>query len=302
MQKRDSFKKNPHSDRALDLLHESEHHDTDQKAQNALLKKLDWRLMPLLCITYALQSIDKTTLSYAAVFDIREDLSLGGSEFSWAGAILYIGYLVFEFPISILLQRYPIHLVMSATAIAWGAVLCCHAAVTNFAGLAAVRTLLGALESSINPGTMLLFSMYYERSQQPLRMGIWIGSAGLGYIIAGIASFGLGHIHGVIHSWQVLFLFWGSITVLYGIFLVFFLPDSPLRAKFLSEEERIMVVDNVKTNSTGVENRKFKWPQIFEAICDPKTWLLFVFAVASNSPNGGLTVVSYTLLPPNTRR
>lgn len=54
MRKRDSVKKDPHSDRALDLLHVSEYHEMDKKAQNALLKKLDWRPMPLLCITYAL--------------------------------------------------------------------------------------------------------------------------------------------------------------------------------------------------------------------------------------------------------
>lgn len=131
-------------------------------------------------------------------------------------------------------------------------------------------------------------------------MGIWIGSAGLGYIIAGIASFGLGHIQGAIRNWQLLFLFWGSVTMLYGVFLVFFLPDSPLRFRFLSEEERILVVNNVKTNSTGVENKEFKWSQFFEAFQDPKNWLLSVFAVANNSPNGGLTLVSCKSLLHNT--
>lgn len=77
--------------------------------------KLDLRLLPLLCLTYALQSIDKTTLSYAAVFGLEDDLHLTGSEYSWLGAIFYLGYLVWEFPTNIMLQKLPINHFMSGT-------------------------------------------------------------------------------------------------------------------------------------------------------------------------------------------
>jgi MFS family permease len=167
----------------------------------------------------------------------------------------------------------------------------CHGAADNFAGEVAARFFLGVFEASINPGTMLLFSMYYERHEQPLRMGIWIGSAGLGYVIAGIASFGIGHIQSSIASWRLLFIIWGSITTAWGIVLLFFLPGSPLTTKFLTERERTLAINRVKENGTGIENRAFKWDQFREAIMDLKTWLLFLFAVTSNSPNGGLTSV-----------
>ena len=167
-----------------------------------------------------------------------------------------------------------------------------HGAVHSFPALVAVRTLLGALEAAINPGTMLLFSMYYMRSEQPLRMGIWIGSAGVGYIIAGIASFGIGHIQASLSSWRVLFIIWGSITVAWGVILLFCLPGAPMRAKFLTPDERARVVARVKGNGTGIENKHFKMKQFWEAMMDPKTWLLFLFALTSNSPNGGLSAVS----------
>lgn len=169
----------------------------------------------------------------------------------------------------------------------------CHGAVQNFAGLAVVRTLLGAFEAAINPGTMLIFSMYYTRAEQPLRMGIWIGSAGVGYIIAGIASFGIGHIDtSGLSSWRILFIIWGSITVAWGVLLWFTLPGAPMRAKFLTEEQRAMAISRVKDNGTGIENKHFKMKQFWEAMFDLKTWLLFMFALTSNSPNGGLSAVS----------
>ncbi|KXJ89931.1 allantoate permease [Microdochium bolleyi] len=278
------------SNNALKLLQVSAGEPVDNDARRRLVRKFDLRLMPILCITYALQSIDRTTLSYAAVFGIREDLRLTSTEFSWAGALLYIGYLFWEFPTNVMLQKLPINYFMASTVILWGAVLMCHAEALNFPGLAAARTFLGAFEASINPGTMLLFSMYYERKEQPLRMGIWIGSAGIGYIVAGIVTFGIGHVQGGLAGWRILFLFWGALTVAWGIVVMIWLPGSPLTTKFLSEDERLMVVNRAKTNGTGMENKHFKWKQFREAMTDLKTWLLFIFAVASNSPNGGLTV------------
>ncbi|KAL4903875.1 hypothetical protein BDW74DRAFT_179460 [Aspergillus multicolor] len=261
----------------------------DDATATRLRWKLDLRLLPLLCITYALQSIDKTTLSYAAVFGLQDDLHLKGTEYSWLGAIFYLGYLVWEFPTNVMLQKLPINYFMAGTVIIWGAILMCHGASTNFSGQAAARTFLGAFEASINPGTMLMFSMYYSRREQPLRMGIWIGSAGLGYVIAGIASFGIGHIHSAIASWRVLYIIWGAITFAWGVILLIFLPGSPLRTKFLKDGERDLVLTRVKDNAAGIENEEFKLVQFWEAMMDVKTWLLFLFAVTSNSPNGGLT-------------
>ncbi|KAF4971633.1 hypothetical protein FZEAL_9793 [Fusarium zealandicum] len=269
------------------------YHDLDGEISPEIARSLQWkidlRLMPLLCLTYALQAIDKNTISYAAVFGLREEIGLKGTEFSWAGAIFYLGYMIWEFPTSMLLQRLPINHFMSATVVIWGTILMCHGAVQSFTSLAVVRTLLGAFEAAIQPGTMLLFSMYYTRAEQPLRMGIWIGSSGIGYIIAGITSFGIGHINASLSSWRLLFLIWGAITFVWGIFLWFVLPGAPMWAKFLTQEEKAFAVSRVKENGTGIENRRFKMKQFREAMLDLKTWLLFTFAVTSNSPNGGLS-------------
>lgn len=298
---------------ALTLCRDADDIETSPELDKALRWKLDLRLMPLLCFTYALQSIDKNTISYAAVFGLREDLNLKGDEFSWTGGIFYLGYLIWEFPTSMFLQRFPINYFMSGTVspfqlpvysyfteifqvIAWGAVLMAHGAVTSFTTLVVVRVLLGALEAAINPGTMLLFSMYYMRKEQPLRMGIWIGSAGMGYIIAGIASFGIGHVKSALPSWRVLFIIWGSITVAWGVILLFLLPGAPMRAKFLTADEKARVISRVKGNGTGIENKHFKMAQFWEAMVDMKTWLLFLFALTSNSPNGGLSAVGITLV------
>ena len=103
--------------KAIQLLRETavegtQVHETDHIR---LRWKIDMTLMPLLCITYALQSIDKTTLGYAAVFGLSDDTHLVGTQYSWASALFYLGYLVWEYPTNLLLQRLPINLFMAGT-------------------------------------------------------------------------------------------------------------------------------------------------------------------------------------------
>jgi len=43
--------------------------------------------------------------------------------------------------------------------------------------------------------------------------------------------------------------------------LRFFFPDSPENAQFLTPEERVQVVQRIKVNQTGVENKKWKREQ-----------------------------------------
>jgi hypothetical protein len=48
--------------------------DADHKAlTRRVVRKIDWRLIPLMFITYNLNFMDKTILSSASVFGLRED-------------------------------------------------------------------------------------------------------------------------------------------------------------------------------------------------------------------------------------
>lgn len=51
----------------------------DDETNRAILRKIDFRLMPIMSGLYLLQYLDKVTLSYAAVMDLMEDT---GSELS----------------------------------------------------------------------------------------------------------------------------------------------------------------------------------------------------------------------------
>lgn len=66
-------------------------------------------------VTYMLQSADKSTLGYAAVFNLQSETHLHGTQYSWLGAIFYLGHFVAEYPMNMLLQRLPIGKFMAVT-------------------------------------------------------------------------------------------------------------------------------------------------------------------------------------------
>lgn len=84
------------ADAALKLLKETGglHQPANPEASKRLLRKIDLHIMPLICIVYFLQYIDKTAISYASVTGIIESTGLHGNQFNWVASIFFFGYVV----------------------------------------------------------------------------------------------------------------------------------------------------------------------------------------------------------------
>ncbi|KAL2862640.1 putative MFS transporter [Aspergillus lucknowensis] len=254
-----------------------------------VLRKIDMRLIPLLIVIYMLQYLDKNSLNFASVYGLEEETNLEGQDYSWLGSIFYFGYLVAQYPAGYALQKLPTGKVLATTTIIWGALLMTTPACTNFAGIAANRFILGFFEAVVNPGFVLMMSMWYTRREQPLRLESYYCTNGIATMFGGLIGYAIGHITTGLPRWMYVFLIFGAISVTVGIAALILLPDLPSTAKFLTERERAIAVDRVAENRQGVKNHHFKWDQVGQAARDPKTWLLFVMAVGAQVPNSALT-------------
>lgn len=137
--------------------------DIDPAEEKRVRRKLDRRIIPILgiceypCYVYSLTSgyffyyVDKTTLSYAAIFGIKEDLKLHPTDYNWLSSIFYFGWLFWAIPSNLLMQRSPPAYYLGFNICMWGVLLMCQAAVNNFGGLAALRVLGGAFEAIADP-------------------------------------------------------------------------------------------------------------------------------------------------------
>lgn len=92
----------------------------------------------------------------------------------------------------------------------------------------------------------------------------------------------------VLKSWQALFLTYGCFSVLWGLFIIWWMPDSPMRAKCFSEDDKHLMVERLRTNQTGIQNKQFRSYQVWEAFRDPQMWCYCAIQVFTTLPTSGL--------------
>ncbi|KAJ9646726.1 hypothetical protein H2204_000418 [Knufia peltigerae] len=281
-------------DEASRFIHENNVSDarmTELAQDTAGLRRLrtrtDLLLLPLLCGTYFLQFIDKQAMGYGAVFDLFKDTGTTINEYSWLASIFYFAYLLTEWPASYLAQHYPTGKVISVAVICWGIVLTCTAACNSFTGLAICRFLLGMFEAPITPCFMMIVGMWYDRTEQPSRAGIFYSFNGLGLIVGGTLFYGVGQAKGW-QVWRIIFVLCGGVTILWGMVLWIFLPDNIFQGKRFTTDEKVMLLARVKSNQTGVLNKRIKTRQVKEALVDPQVWILFLYILLNEIINGGI--------------
>ncbi|RYP55885.1 hypothetical protein DL769_010029 [Monosporascus sp. CRB-8-3] len=264
--------------------------------ENIRLRKLiDKRVLVVMILTYFIQAIDKGTLSFAAIMKLPEDTGLADEkgnvtqQFSWLTSCIYITILIVEYPQNWIITRVPVGKYLGFSIVAWGTVLACHAACKNFVGLIIVRTLLGLFESACQPAFVVLSSMWYRREEQASRVTYWYMMNGAQQIVGGLLAYCFSLITtGPLKSWQWLFLTYGIISVLFGLFVLWYMPDSPMRAHCYSEDDKRLMVERVRDNQTGIQNRKFKKEQVWDALTDPQTWCYAAIQFLTTLPTSGL--------------
>lgn len=275
-------------DVALEVLGDIDHVEYTPEEEKKVLLKIDLHLMTFMIGSYLLQFLDKNALSNSSVFGLQDDLHLEGQQYSWAGSIFYFGYLIGQPIASRCFQWFSISKYVGACLVAWSIVLVCTAAAHNFAGLACIRFFLGVCEATVSPAWVILTSMWYKKTEQPIRVSIWYSGNAIGVIFGGLIAYGLGHIQSSIASWKWFYVIYGIITFFWGITIFFFLPESIASCKFLNEREKLVAIERIRENKTGIKNSTFKWEQCKEAFLDPQVWLLCLIEFVGCLPAGGI--------------
>lgn len=136
-------------------------------------------------------------------------------------------------------------------------------------------------EAAIAPSLMLISSQWYTKSEAAPRFSIWYAGLGLGQIIGGILSYAFQQVHkeASFAGWKIMFVVLGVVTIVIGFATIILLPDSPLKATFLSEAEKVALLKHVAVNQTGIENNRVKVQQILDVVFDLQLWLMVLLTI-----------------------
>ncbi|KAF2254624.1 allantoate permease [Trematosphaeria pertusa] len=275
--------------------------EISEEENKRLKRMIDGRVLPIMVFTYFLQALDKGTMSFTGIMGIRDDIPVlqNNSKFAWLTTCIYIAVLIVEYPTNWIIQRVPIAKYLGLNIMAWSFTLACHALCKSFPALVAVRTLLGIFEAVCQPTFLILSSMWYKRSEQAQIVTFWYMMNGGQQIVGGLLAYCFSLIKSppsALKSWQAIFLAYGLFSFFWGAFVIYWLPDSPMRAKCFSEEDKKLMIERVRSNQTGLQNRKFRAYQIKEALLDPQSWCYCLIAICTTLPTSGLGAFSQIII------
>lgn len=128
--------------------------------ERIVVRQIDIRLMPILCLIYVLNFLDRHNIASARLANLEEDLGLTVKQYDACVSILYVGYISMQVHSNVILSRVarPAYYLCGCMAV-WGFLSACTAFTHNFTGLLLCRFLLGFVESAFYPGALVSLSI-----------------------------------------------------------------------------------------------------------------------------------------------
>jgi predicted MFS family arabinose efflux permease len=256
--------------------------DADNKR---ILLKTDLWMLSLLCMVYFLQSADKGIIGLTAVYGLQKDAKLQGNDYSNIGNIGYYAQLGVQPLAAWALVKLRYRHVLPVIITCWGvSVAGGLGGSRSYSGLLASRFFLGAFEAAVIPLFSMITIAFYRRSEQPFRVACWYSCYGLSTLISAPLVYAFGRIHSkTLFRYQIVYLFFGLLTISVGLITYWWAQDSPGEARYLSPEDRLKAVDRLKANQQGIVSHKFNWKHVIEAVSEPKYWLYMIMVIAVNA-------------------
>ncbi|MEH3033523.1 MAG: MFS transporter [Aeromicrobium erythreum] len=221
-------------------------HD-DPEIANRVMRKVAMRLIPFLGLAYFLNYIDRTNISFAKL-TMSADLGLSETAYGLASSLFFVGYILLEVPSNLALHKFGARRWIARILVSWGAIAALMAFVPNATWLNISRVLLGIAEAGFFPGIMLYLTFWFPRAVRVRLVAVFMVALPLSSALgAPVSAAIIEHWHGLfgLEGWRVMFLVEGIPTVLLGIAAWFYLTDRPRDAKWLTEQERTWLDEQI---------------------------------------------------------
>jgi D-galactonate transporter len=242
-------------------------------AEHAVYRKIAWRLIPFLLLCYMLATIDRFNIGFAKL-QFLHDLKLDDAVYGIAAGIFSVGYVAFEVPSNLLLERVGVRRTLLRIMVLWGMVTCLLMFAQSAMHLYILRFLLGVAEAGFFPGILLYLTYWFPDRLRGRMTSLFVMAVPVGGIISGpLSGWVMSRFQAVggFHGWQWLFLTEGAPAILFGVVAFFYLSDDAASAHWLSDEEKNRVLADLATDR---QSRPAKSASFRDALRDPKVYVL----------------------------
>ncbi|KAJ3880395.1 hypothetical protein F5051DRAFT_437916 [Lentinula edodes] len=94
-----------------------------EEDERKLWRKIDLRLMPILCVMYLMSFMDRGNIGNAKLQGLTTQLNLTGNQYNIALTMYFIPYCIFEYPANLVLKRFRPSIWLPGITVVWGVVM-----------------------------------------------------------------------------------------------------------------------------------------------------------------------------------
>lgn len=240
---------------------------------DATYRKIATRLLPFLTLCYVIAYIDRANIAFAKL-QFMNDLGFSEAAYGLGAGLFFVGYVLFEVPSNIMLQRAGARLTMLRIMVLWGLISSAMLFVSTPLQFYVMRFLLGAAEAGFFPGVIFYLTYWFPASRRGRVTAYFMMGAAIAGVVGGqIATWIMVHTAGAfgLKGWQWLFLIEGAPAVLAGIAAFFYLDDRPKTAAWLTDEQKRIVQADLAAENEGGSTHDGRG--LHEAIANPRLYV-----------------------------
>jgi sugar phosphate permease len=251
-----------------------------------LYRRVTYRIVPLIFLCYLIAMIDRLNIGFAKL-QFMSDLHLNATQFGFAASLLYLGYILFEIPSNLMMQKRGIGVTLLRIMVLWGIVTMLLAFADSAMHFYSLRFMLGLAEAGFLPGVLLYFTYWFPERMRGRMTSWFVCALPVSGIVGGpLAGWIMSSANGLdgLRGWQWLFLIEGLPAVLLGVIASLSLARTPAQAGWLSDEERAIIAQELQR---GAPTHPVSPHGFAGALADKRVWGLaisyFMFYCVENA-------------------
>jgi sugar phosphate permease len=240
------------------------------------------RLLPFLFTLFVIAFLDRVNVSYAAL-EMTHDLGFSNRVFGFGSGIFFVGYLLFEIPGCLIVERWSARKWFARIMVTWGLITVLMAFIRTPTHFYLVRILLGAAEAGFFPGILVYLTHWFRPEDRAKASATFMIAIPVANIIGSPLGGWLLGVHWLgIQGWRWLFIVEGIPAIVFGIITVFYLTDWPREASWLAPEAREWITAELEREALA--KKAARSYRIWEALLQPtviQLTVIYFFAVSS---------------------
>jgi sugar phosphate permease len=235
-------------------------------------RKVAWRLIPFLALGYIVAYLDRVNVGFAKL-QMLSELKFSETVFGAGAGIFFIGYFFFEVPSNLIMHKVGARIWIARIMITWGFISAAQLLVRTPMQFYTVRFLLGVSEAGFFPGIILYLTYWYPAHRRAKMTALFmIAIPGAGAIGGPLSGALMQFTHGYLGwpGWKWMFALEGIPSVLMGIATLLYLDSRIRDAKWLTEEEKVLL----ETNIAKEASYKKEHSSLLALFSDGRLWLM----------------------------